>query len=435
MERIILISIIIHMCSHVFYAQQLSFFYFDTLSLKYFNNNNLDSLLKITDKAIMLGYDCYYFRLRRGLALYNNNMYKNSIKELLKSLNFNKNDITATEYLYNAYLKDKQYRKAYCLTKKLPPEITKKYNIKRMQLIEKAGISYLYSANNLYQNIYKNNKSLYNVFDYLKEFKQIDGIFEVNLSNFSFFLNYKFSEYYFIQELHINQTVADKNNYKSHGNHFHGKLNWYFKNKKIALSGLYVKMNTLKKLYNIYPANNTNISYLIKETEITNTNYGFAFDYMVLANKSSFSLSLGFSDINENHSIYAESSSYYSLLKNNKVFANSSLLLYLQTDTVKNPHISIEQTFYLTLTKNMFLSIFGRIGKLYSIATNSLFYVYSYPYWVKYYFGIQADIIVFKHLNLFAKCVFFNNLYRDFITKKDYNFAENIFNVGCIWKL
>lgn len=435
MERIILTIIIIFLFVVKFNAQTSSFYYFDSLSYRYFKNNNHDSLIEITNKAIEMGYDCYYFRLRRGISYFNNKQYKNAITELKNSLKFNSCDPLSLEYLYMSHIYEKNYRNAYILTKYMSKEFLEKNKIKKMPLIEYVGLFYLKSFNNLSPYIPKNIKPfpLYVINDYLTGFNHLEANLEINLYKISILSACKFTQLNFTQDLQIKENLINTNKYEGHENSLYNKLNLFFKNKKISIVYFYSSSNINKNLYEIQNISNSNVTYFIKDTNILVTNYGSALEYNVNDIKTNFIFSTGFSEVNNNFSIFFEPSYSYKINKKGNLWANSSLLLYLKTDTIY-PYISFEQTFFLRIYNNIDISIFGRIGKLNNIGTNTLYYIYSYPYTVKSYIGGQVNILLIKHLNFYIKYVLFNNVYTNFILKKDYNFAENILNIGCIWK-
>lgn len=111
---IILLLAISSLCS----SQDLrSFAYYDSITLKNYNDASWKILKENASDAISKGYDYYYMRMRIGISYYERGFYLSAAKHFKKALEFNSGDQIALEYLYYCYLFSNRGWIAYSVSK------------------------------------------------------------------------------------------------------------------------------------------------------------------------------------------------------------------------------------------------------------------------------------------------------------------------------
>lgn len=84
--------------------ERTDFFFYDSLTYKEYNDARWDDLARDSRRAISLGHDFYYMRMRLGISMYERGKYLPAIHQFRQALEFNEGDPVATEYLYYCYL-------------------------------------------------------------------------------------------------------------------------------------------------------------------------------------------------------------------------------------------------------------------------------------------------------------------------------------------
>ncbi len=117
-------------------AQQPAFRQIDSLTYALYQQQKWNDLIETGSRAISEGYDYYYMQMRVGIAWYELAKYRQSIPHFRKALHWNPGDLTATGYLYSAYLKGGRPDDAQKLAGRLTPQQQKTAGLPASSLIE-----------------------------------------------------------------------------------------------------------------------------------------------------------------------------------------------------------------------------------------------------------------------------------------------------------
>jgi tetratricopeptide (TPR) repeat protein len=92
-----------------------NFSYYDSLTYKQYSEARWSELTSDARRAINLGYDYYYMRMRLGISLYERGNYLGAIANFRRALEFNQDDPVAIEYIYFCYLNSGKPLSAYAV--------------------------------------------------------------------------------------------------------------------------------------------------------------------------------------------------------------------------------------------------------------------------------------------------------------------------------
>jgi len=403
-----------------------SYTYFDTLSLRWYQQKRLDSLIRLTDKAISIGYDGYYLRIRRGLAYYNDHQYTLAAKELKQALEYNSRDPLALEYLYYSLTQGKFYRKAQWLTRQMPYTMRKNLELQHMPIVE------LVQAGAGFENHFlppgepapiQFPKSPQYSTSILTSSRAIQAMLKLNLACFSLtskvsYTTNSLSKYFF-----NNKILVSKNDYSIDEKGFLIKPSFYVRNK--IYSFIYAQYKTHSTLQEV-------------NQDVTNKAGGLNIKVIYTPwNDHYLSITVLGSKINQRKGLGGELLYFYSLNHKN-LYGSSMVNVFSDTQSRKN--MFFEQGMYV-YGKGFSLSFYLGIGSIKDMASHELFYFYTYPSIIKFYAGVETGIKLLGHLWLQGKCIYMghHNIYlfsnpdvAPFQSPKI--FSGYLINGGIIWK-
>ena len=108
----------------------------DSLTYKFYEEQNWGELIYIGEKAIKNNIDYFYLRMRIGIAYYEKQKYRKARVHFEKAIAFNSTDDIANEYLYYSYLYSGMKAEANVLTKKFSPKLKEKLKLDKSKLID-----------------------------------------------------------------------------------------------------------------------------------------------------------------------------------------------------------------------------------------------------------------------------------------------------------
>mgnify|MGYP000482065937 CR=1 FL=1 len=400
-----------------------NYYYYENLINKYFNANNIDSLNYIVSLAILNGYDCYNFRIKRAILYYKQKYYEESINDLKTALSFNSNDPFALSYLYLTYLNLNDLANAKLIGKKL----NKIYSdINHLSKYNYFNFNLNYSTNDLF-DIKKINKSL-------NKNVQINAPEKILTYNCYVLLNLKKIDLNF----GINRNILYYNNlfYLSSSKKIYEKkdkflqhtlnLNFYY-NKKNNVFGLLSIYDFTNITYRTYNAENNSVYFT--DIDFYKDNYGIYAFYEKIA-KNTFGFFVGYSNVNLKEKIAFEPYLLLNISKNKKFSLLNSINFNYELDN-KIFKTTIELAIKFS-NDNFSLMAFAGFGEIKDIIING-FFLYSMNYTIKSYVGTQLSLKIFKNSYFSFKYVFFSNIYEFSEDNKSFiKFVENLLNISLL---
>lgn len=124
--------------------ERRDFFYYDSLTYKEYNDGRWRELTSDARKAIALGHDFYYMRMRLGISLYERGNYLLAVTQFRKALEFNHGDPIALEYIYYCYLNTGKVLTANAVAEDFSLSLRKKTAIDEKPK-NRVSIDYLYN--------------------------------------------------------------------------------------------------------------------------------------------------------------------------------------------------------------------------------------------------------------------------------------------------
>ena len=100
---------------------------YERKTFELYSQKNWSELIYWGKKAIKDGNDYFYMRMRLGIAFFERKNYHRALIHFQKAAEFNDDDTYLLEYLYFANLYSNREKAAYCLTKKFPSSMKRKY--------------------------------------------------------------------------------------------------------------------------------------------------------------------------------------------------------------------------------------------------------------------------------------------------------------------
>jgi hypothetical protein len=122
MRKLILLVCLLS-CSVVIWSQkqiQLKESFVDSASYVYFIQGKHDALVFLTEKALSLGVDSYYLRVRMGVSYFTKNEFYHAVIHLRKALAFYPSDMYTKEFLFYAYVYMENFEEAKLIIAKMP---------------------------------------------------------------------------------------------------------------------------------------------------------------------------------------------------------------------------------------------------------------------------------------------------------------------------
>jgi len=131
MHRIIKIACVLTVfVSYTVNAQERTDFrYWDSLTYSDYNSSRWKELTDNAHRAITLGHDFYYMRMRLGISLFERRKYLLAIPHFRKALEYNNNDPVALEYIYYCYLYSARITTANAVAADFSPSLRIKCSI------------------------------------------------------------------------------------------------------------------------------------------------------------------------------------------------------------------------------------------------------------------------------------------------------------------
>jgi hypothetical protein len=122
MRKLILLVCLLS-CSVVIWSQkqiQLKESFVDSASYVYFIQGKHDALVFLTEKALSLGVDSYYLRVRMGVSYFTKNEFYHAVIHLRKARAFYPSDMYTKEFLFYAYVYMENFEEAKLIIAKMP---------------------------------------------------------------------------------------------------------------------------------------------------------------------------------------------------------------------------------------------------------------------------------------------------------------------------
>jgi hypothetical protein len=137
-----LVFIVFH--TSLFAQKSKDFTYVDSLTYKYYNAGNWDSLIKLGNEAIRNNIDYKYLRQRMGYACFVNGDNSAARIHFEKAFSFDSFDQFTLEYLYYTYLNTGKSDYTGKLVKNFSPELKKRLQVKPFIITEGIDLEYNY---------------------------------------------------------------------------------------------------------------------------------------------------------------------------------------------------------------------------------------------------------------------------------------------------
>lgn len=109
--------------------EKKSFSYYDSLTYAIYEQSDWRTLTGEGRRALSLGYDYYYMRMRIGISLFERRQYLYAIPHFRKALEFSEDDPVATSYLYYSWLFTGEPLTASAVAADMPYDQRKRYGI------------------------------------------------------------------------------------------------------------------------------------------------------------------------------------------------------------------------------------------------------------------------------------------------------------------
>jgi tetratricopeptide (TPR) repeat protein len=84
--------------------EKVPFATYDSVTYALYLQSDWKNLIKTSRDALKENHDYYYLRMRRGIALYEQQKYMAALKNFKKAQDFNFPDPISSEYIYYSYL-------------------------------------------------------------------------------------------------------------------------------------------------------------------------------------------------------------------------------------------------------------------------------------------------------------------------------------------
>jgi len=117
----------------------------DSATYKNYVDKNWDELIKAGRSALKADFDFYYLRMRMGIAYYEKGNFKSAQSHFKKALEFNQNDLVASEYLYYSYLFGGQSHQAALMYKNFQSSLQEKVQSPDLKAVDRLSAEYLYN--------------------------------------------------------------------------------------------------------------------------------------------------------------------------------------------------------------------------------------------------------------------------------------------------
>jgi hypothetical protein len=197
--------------------QSMNFQFVDSLTFKYYNSGDWDTLIKLGNEAIKNGIDYKYLRQRLGFACFSKEDYVEARKHFSKAMSYDSFDRFTLIYWYYSYLLTTQSEFARPIAGKMPPDLRKSVSMKPFQPIESVDLEYnfKYAASVMRSgpqyfhfgiNSFLGKKlELYQMYSYysqnitFKRFVVPDELFHDRQQEYFALVKYKFSPHWMIK--------------------------------------------------------------------------------------------------------------------------------------------------------------------------------------------------------------------------------------------
>lgn len=103
-HKVLIVLMLVFTAELAWSQQDKSFFHYDSITLKHYQDKEWKDLIHASKNAIQEGTDYYYLRMRRGIAFYEMENYLKAYHEFKIALEFNTFVTTAKEYAYLSLL-------------------------------------------------------------------------------------------------------------------------------------------------------------------------------------------------------------------------------------------------------------------------------------------------------------------------------------------
>ena len=204
----------------------------DAKTYKLYIEKKWDNLIDLGKYAISKNIDFYYLRMRIGIACYEKKNYISAIPHFEKALEYKKQDLVASEYLYYSYLFSGRKEEAKLILSDLSPSDRKKLKINTLEFIENVYTEGGFVYNSEFSSQKKNNISgsekLYGEQTIIKNYYYFSFGLSHNITNhISLFHSYNNFSYSFTKQINENKGGLKEFNLNTAQNDYYLKVNFY----------------------------------------------------------------------------------------------------------------------------------------------------------------------------------------------------------------
>jgi len=376
MRRLIFIAGIITFFSFHGRAQSsVDFKTVDSLTYKFYETQNWDSLIYIGSDAFKNNIDYFYLRMRMGIAYYEKQKFRKAVFHFKKAVSFNSTDDLAMEYLYYSYLFSGMKAEANALTKKFSEKLKEKLKLDKFKVIDEINFEGGPTLGNNVIDTSKGRKGNANNY-LLKEDELTNSVTYFSLGlrhpiskNISLFHSASSIDIAKIQNIQVyNGLVA--NDYHIYQRQYYINANFYLGNEfSFKPAFHYINVNYDKLVYS-FDANKK--LFLKQESFISND---FAASATISKNTAAFSLSLNgvYAQLNNGKQKQANISVTI-FPKNNQNFYINSSVTVRKDDSVRTV---FEALVGGKVAKNLWIDGFITFGLLYNYVEKNAYVVYN----------------------------------------------------------
>ena len=399
MRRLIFIAGIIIFFSFQGNAQSsVDFKTVDSLTYKFYEAQNWDSLIYFANNAIKNDVDYFYLRMRIGIAFYEKQKYRKAVFHFKKAVSFNSTDDLAMEYLYYSYLFSGMKAEASSLTAKFSDKLKEKLKLDKFKVVDEINFE---GGPTLGSNIVDTTKNLKpNMNNFLLKEDEMTN----NVTYFSLGLKHSITKnisiFHSVSSIDIGKTqnilvynglVA--NDYHIYQRQYYISANFYLGNEfSFKPAFHYINVNYDKLIYDF---DNNKKLFLKQETFNEND---FAASATLSKNTSAFNLSL--------NGVYAQ-------LNNSKqkqanitatVFPKSNLNFYINSSVTVRKDDSIRTVVEALIggkvAKSLWVDGFITFGLLYNYVEKNAYVVYNINDAILNRRGISLNYVLNKNIGI-----------------------------------
>ena len=444
--KILFVSCLMILVQKSFSQEELDFIKADKSTYNAYMEQRWKDVIDTAEMAIAKGFDFYYMRMRAGIACSELKKYRKAIIHYNKALEFNSGDATATNQLYEAYIKSGFHHQAAWLmaNDSVKPR-------KFTAIIPEAG----YNINNSYavlKTAYQKPDANLNYFfekDLSGPFAYYSIAFIHELSpkwqvdqSFSYLTMDKFKQIHFDRNVLLNPGhIIFENSYKT------TQYAWYLnpvyykeENRQISffLHGFLINSDAVN--YNVVgaimpqqqgPVNPQPLDYMLAVDSSKSTLFEIAGGLSFKKHRTYFMRSLQFSAYKGTDVFRFQAGLSYTLYPFAKPCFSSESSLYALLGTDNG--IVFKQNFHINILSSFSADLYGMAGNMSYFADNNGAIVYNLPDVMRLKAGITLQYFPLKKIGITAgysfsqsETKFVWNEFRGFTNKGQVRFDTNV---------